>query len=358
MSSASTSSAPARPALDIESRVAIWDAALAAARMALRILGLREVSTPVRLPAVAIEPWIEPVAAPPGVLATSPELPMKQLLCRGAPGIFQLAHCLRRSERGALHSEEFHLLEWYRRGDDPQAVERDVQHVVRIVGEAVRVVLDPALPGLPTAWRREGMLDLVQHTLGVHLRGDEDAEALRRAVLPVRPAWTSALGDTTHADAAGDPAARDLHVWTAFFSAWCDDDLDPWLARLGDAAVHVVEMPVALAALAEVGPSADGTRTVGHRFESHLVVRGRPVELANGYRELRDAVEQRRRFDVVQRLRARHGQPPLPMPEAFLADMAERGLPPCVGVALGLDRLVLLASGRDALDDIALLPGA
>lgn len=343
-------------ALGVAQRVAIWDAALSAARMALRMLGLFEVTTPVRLPAVAIEPWIEPVAAPPGLLATSPELPMKQLLCRGAPGIFQIAHCLRRSERGRLHAEEFHLLEWYRHGTDIAAVQHDVEHVVRAVGEAVRVVLDPLLAGLPTTWRREGMLDLVQHTIGVRLRGDEDAQALRAAVLPVRPQWTSALVDERDDDAAGDPAVRDLDVWTAFFSAWCDDDLDPWLARLEHAAVHVGEMPVALAALAEVAPSTDGTRTVGHRFESHLVVGGRSVELANGYRELLDAAEQRRRFEVVQGLRARHGLPALPMPEGFLQDLREPGLPPTVGVALGLDRLVLLAAGRTSLHDVALVP--
>lgn len=341
--------------LSIPQRVAIWDAALGAARMALRVLGLSEVSTPVRLPAVAIEPWIEPVAAPPGLLATSPELPMKQLLCRGAPGIFQIAHVLRSAEHGRLHAEEFHLVEWYRHGADEAVVQRDVQHVVRAVAEAVRVVLDPSLPGLPTSWRREGMLDLVSHTLGASLRGDEDASALRRAVLAVRPQWASALGDERDDD-AGDPAVRALEVWTAFFSAWCDGDLDPWLARLGDAAVHVVEFPVVLAALAEVGPSADGTRVVGHRFESHVVVGGRPVELANGYRELRDATEQRRRFEIVAGLRARHALPVLPMPEAFLQDLRSPGLPPAVGVALGLDRVVLLASGLPELADIALHP--
>src|SRR5688572_26170454 len=96
-----------------ERRVAVWDAALFAVRQQLRGAGLREVSTPVRIAAPAIEPYIDPIAAPPGFLATSPELAMKRLLCRGSGPIFQLSHVFRRSERGDRHSEEFHLLEWY-----------------------------------------------------------------------------------------------------------------------------------------------------------------------------------------------------------------------------------------------------
>ncbi|HLT36498.1 MAG TPA: amino acid--tRNA ligase-related protein, partial [Enhygromyxa sp.] len=84
------------------------------------------------------------------------------------------------------------------------------------------------------------------------------------------------------------------------------------------------------------------------RFESHVA----GVELANGYRELRDAAEQRRRFELVAAMRARHDQPPLPLPEEFLAELDR--LPACAGVALGLDRLLALACGRGRLDEVAL----
>lgn len=350
---------PSSAGLGVARRVAVWDAALERARRVLREAGLQEVTTPVRLDAVALEPWIEPVAAPPGWLATSPELPMKRLLCRGAPSIFQIAHVHRQAERGELHAEEFHLVEWYRHGADPGPVMADVEALVAGVGEAVEAVLEPSgrgarLQALPTPWRREGMLDLVERTTGLQLRGDEPAAALLAEVARVRPAWTPALTAQLD-DANEDGAVQDLAVWTAFFSAWSDDAFDPWLRSQGDVAVHVVEFPVALAALAEVGPSAAGDREVGHRFESHVARSGRAVELANGYRELRDATEQRRRFDAVARLRARHRLAPLPMPEAFLADLSGFGLPLVAGAALGLDRLVLLATGAEALADIALV---
>ncbi|HET6585052.1 MAG TPA: hypothetical protein VFG69_16460, partial [Nannocystaceae bacterium] len=85
-------------------RVAAWDAALAAVRAALRGRGLREVTTPVRVAEPAPEPWIEPVAAPPGFLSTSPELAMKRMLCRGAGAIFEIAHVLRGAERRYVHA--------------------------------------------------------------------------------------------------------------------------------------------------------------------------------------------------------------------------------------------------------------
>ena len=132
--------------------------------------------------------------------------------------------------------------------------------------------------------------------------------------------------------------------WTELFSLWSDLHLDPWLAALPeDVAVHVVGFPASLAALSELEPSGRAAR-----FESHV----RGVELANGYRELRDARAQRERFELVAALRARHQQRPLPLPEGFLAELDR--LRPCAGVALGLDRLLALACGCERLDDIAL----
>src|SRR5690606_37700647 len=114
--------------------------------------------------------------------------------------------------------------------------------------------------------------------------------------------------------------------------------------------VHLADFPRPLAALSAPDPA----RPLAHRFESH--VRGR--ELANGYRELCDADEQRRRFEDVNGLRASLDLPALPLDEAFLEDLRDPGLPPCAGVALGLDRLVLLATGRRRLADVAIELGA
>lgn len=330
------------PPPSVAARVATWDAALAAVRAYFRGEGLREVMTPPRVPAVAIEPWIEPVPATPGWLHTSPELAMKSLLAHGSGPIFQITHVARASERGAWHREQFVLLEWYRLDGDPAD---DVAALVARVLEALAPWGRPSTPP-PDRWSRVAFLDAVRETTGgLALRGDEDGEALTRALEGA--AWSLPPLRTT------DAAARRLEAWTAFFTAWSDTALDPWLAARAGAGegIHLIAFPEPLAALAERSLDAAGRSTSG-RFESHAFGR----ELANGYRELRDPIEQRARFAAVAALRGAYGAPPLPMPEAFLADLTSPGLPVCSGAALGLERLVALATGAACLDDVALVP--
>lgn len=322
-------------------RVALWDAALSAVRTYFRDAGLREVMTPPRVPAVAIEPWIEPVTAPPGWLHTSPELAMKSLVAHGSGPIFQITYVARASERGAWHREQFVLLEWYRLHGDP------ADDVAALVARVLETLAPWGRPSTtpPDRWSRVAFLDAVRETTGLALGGDEDGETLTRAL--EGSAWSLPTLRTT------DPAARTLEAWTAFFTAWSDAALDPWLATRADAGegIHLIAFPGPLAALAERSVDATGRSTSG-RFESHAFGR----ELANGYRELRDPIEQRARFTAVAALREAYGAPPLPMPEAFLADLQDPGLPRCSGAALGLERLVALAIGAACLDDIALLP--
>jgi elongation factor P--beta-lysine ligase len=146
------------PPLPYARRVAVWDAALAVVRAHLREQGLREVSTPVRVVAPAIEPYIDPIAAPPGFLATSPELAMKRLLARGSGPIFQVSHVFRQAERGDRHREEFHLLEWYRLGGELRALEADVEALVAAVFTAVGS--EP-----PARWLRADFFALFEHQL-------------------------------------------------------------------------------------------------------------------------------------------------------------------------------------------------
>lgn len=339
-------------------RVQVWDASLAAVRGCLRGAGLAEVTTPIRVGAVALEPWIEPIAAGDDqLLATSPELAMKQLLARGGRSMFQIAHVFRAAERGARHREEFHLVEWYREAGGARveldAVIADVERMVAAVFEAIAALdLRPA-PAIaaPRRWRRVEILELMSQTLGVALAGDEDAHALAPILAHVRAAAGLGLtGDGTPGfdpRRDPDPALDDLRAWTELFSLWSDLHLDPWLAAGDpDLGVHVVAFPRALAALAE---HEDDGKTAA-RFESHVG----GVELANGYRELRDVDEQRARFAAVARLRAAHALPALPTPEAFLAELDR--LPPCAGAALGLDRLIALACGVDSLAEVCLDP--
>ncbi len=319
-----------RPSLS--DRVRAWDQALQAVRAYFRGQGSREVLTPVRLPEVALEPYIEPVRAEGGLLATSPELPMKQLLGEGAGDIFQVAPVFRAAEQGRLHREGFHLIEWYRRDADEREVRADVEGLIAAV--FVALGREPVLD-----WSSVGFLPLLESTTSVRLRGDEDAEALAAAV----PAsWQ------VEPPASMPAGARDLFAWSALLTSWSDAALDPWLAEQ-PGGVHVLDYPAPLAALAQLGPARLEGGEVAHRFESYIG----GVELANGYHELRDPAEQRLRFERVAALRSGHGLQPLPMPERFLGGL-ER-LPACAGAALGFERLLMLSTGSDSVGDVSLL---
>lgn len=339
---------PSQP-LSYARRVAVWDAALSVVRAHLRGEGLREVSTPVRVVAPAIEPYIDPIAAPPGFLATSPELAMKRLLARGSGPIFQVSHVFRQAERGDRHSEEFHLLEWYRLGGELRALEADVEAIVAAV--FVAVGREP-----PGRWIRADFFALFEQHCGVTLRGDEDDAELHARLAPQLRAgvWGGQGSDGTPPGplASRDPEVRRLAAWTSLFSVWSDLHLDPWLIGQGEVGVHLGNFPAALAALAQ--RSEQGGRAVAHRLESHVA----GVELANGYLELRDPAEQRRRFLAVDALRGALGQASLPLDEDFLRELGEPGLPLCTGMALGLDRLIMLACGAARLADVSLALGA
>lgn len=332
--------------LSYDRRVAVWDAALAVVRDHLRREGLREVSTPVRVVAPAIEPYIDPIAAPPGYLATSPELAMKRLLARGSGPIFQVSHVFRQAERGDRHREEFHLLEWYRLGGDLRVLEADVEALVAAVFAAIGG--EP-----PRRWLRVDFFTLFEQSCGVALRGDENDAELKAVLDPQLRSlvWNEDRGSRLGPLSSRDPEVRELAAWTTLFSVWSDLYLDPWLAGLGGVGVHLGNFPGALAALAQ--RSEEVGRVVAHRLESHVA----GVELANGYLELRDPREQRRRFLAVDALRGALDQASLPLDEEFLRELGDPGLPLCTGMALGLDRLIMLACGRTRLDDISLALG-
>ncbi len=330
-------------------RVQVWDRALAATRRVLRGQGMSEVSTPVRVDAPAVEPYIEPISAPPKFLATSPELAMKRLLCRGSGSIFQISHVFRKAEVGTQHSEEFHLVEWYRVDEATLApVQTDVERLVAAVFEAVG-----GQP--PQSWMHVQFLNLLAERTGLSLRGDEHTPELLAACERTNldcakylPGTLAMFGDPSQYPQERSQQVATLYAWTELFSSFCDFDLDPWLQRRGQVGVHISGFPAALAALSQC--SEVGGRVLAQRFESHVY----GVELANGYVELRDAGIQANRFAVVNGLRRHLGQVPLPIDKPFISDLTSPGLPACAGVALGLDRLIMLAAGRTRLADICL----
>jgi len=250
-----------------------------------------EVQTPTLGRTSVTEPQIESLRTQCGAfLQTSPEHYMKRLLAAGAPSIYQLGPVYRAGESGRLHQEEFTMLEWYRLGFDDQALMAEVSDLIdRLLG--------------PASYERMTYESLV---------------------------------GTVH----GEPAELDL----AYAEA---------VGALGSVRCFVTDYPANQAALARVrgdggqfrGDNADDARAA--RFE--LIIDG--VEIANGYHELTDAVELGARMarDNQQRLDAR--REPMAPDERLLAAM-EAGLPECAGVAIGVDRLVMLVLGASSLAEV------
>jgi lysyl-tRNA synthetase class 2 len=246
-------------------------------------------------------------------LQASPELHMKRLLTEGLPAIFQVTRSFRRGERGRLHHPEFTIVEWYRVGDGMQQ------------GMALLDELCQRVGGAPAAVR-------ISY-----------ADAFRRHV-----------GVDPHAAGCDDLAAAVERLRIAVPEPMRRDNRDEWLnlllatavePQLGAAAPEIVfDYPASQAALAAIAKRPDGV-VVAERFELYW----RGVELANGYHELTDAAELRRRLVQVNRDRVADNRPALPLPDRLLVAMENPGLPACTGCALGFDRLAMLGLGGDSI---------
>jgi lysyl-tRNA synthetase class 2 len=316
-------------------------------RRVLGALGYEEVETPCLVPAPGMEPHIRAfdteLVAETGdprrtlYLHSSPEYAMKRLLAAGVPRTFQLARVFRNGEVSATHNPEFTMLELYRAGTDYRGVMEDLERAI----DACARALSP--DGTARAWRRGRMLDLAapfervtvqdafRRHAGVDLGAcDGDADRLRAA-----------------ARAAGhDPGPAGEPFDDAFFRVMLAA-VEP---RLGvDRPTYLVDWPASMAALSRV--RRDDPRWA-ERFE--LYAGG--LELANGFTELNDAAEQRRRLVAEQDLRRRLGRPVYPLDEAFLEAVGR--MPDAGGVALGLDRLLMLLVGAEEIADVLLFPAA
>jgi len=271
--------------------------------------GFLEVETPLLIPANAPEEYIDPIFAFPGLqLQTSPEICMKRLLARGHSKIFQISHCWRSEERGLRHLSEFTMLEWYRSESDYTALMNDCRELLQRVAQLScphanfftrnSVKISPTHPwqhiSVQEAFLRFGQVDVL----------DCLENGLYEEIL------TSVI----------EPALTDCN-----------------------APVILMDYPTELAALARTKP---GSPQLAERFE--LYVGG--LELANGFSELNDPVEQRRRFEAANRMRRHIGKESLPLPEPFLEELS--GMPPSAGIALGVDRLVMLTADVESIDEV------
>jgi lysyl-tRNA synthetase class 2 len=246
-------------------------------------------------------------------LRTSPEYPLKRLLAEGLGDCYELGRVFRDGEAGGRHNPEFTMLEWYRVGRDHRWVARETVEVVR----AALALVNREVEVVDLAYR-----DLFRTRLGID-PFEADDDALRNA-----------LGDVViDPEGLGRDDWLDLLVTHRLQPAF-----DPGTAYI----VH--DYPASQCALARIRP---GEPPVAERFEVFLG----PLELANGYHELRDANEQRARFERDHAVRASRGHALPPVDEALLSAL-QRGLPDCAGVALGVDRLMMAMVGTERIADV------
>jgi lysyl-tRNA synthetase class 2 len=252
---------------------------------------------------------------------TSPEHAMKRLLAAGSGDIYQIARVYRDGELGRWHQPEFTLLEWYRVGCD----EFELMNEVFALLQCVLNERFPALARQDLRYREAFLAAF-----------DIDPLAFDRAARQQLETALATRGIDTPEQCSAN-AVLDLALGAALISDWPDDT-----------AVFLYDYPADQAALAAIKP---GNPPVAARFEIFL----NGLELGNGFRELTDAEEQRRRFDQDLAARRKAGLDQPPIDTAFLSAL-KRGLPECAGVAIGLDRVVALAAGADSLADTLTFP--
>jgi lysyl-tRNA synthetase class 2 len=268
--------------------------------------GFLEVDTPIRVPAIAPEPFIVPSQSEDWFLAASPELHMKRLLAAGYDRIFQFSHCFRKNERGRWHNPEFTMLEWYRQGAD----------YLKIIQDTERLVL--------TVAKKLGLKKTIKYL------GQEIDISLPWPRITVSDAYIAAAGWDPVVE--NDPLKFDMDFVAKVLPA-----LSP------NRPAVLMDYPASQASLARLKPD---NPLIAERAE--VFIGG--LELANAYSELVDAKEQASRFrEAIEQIRRERGQT-MPMPEKFLEAVAH--LPECGGIALGIDRLVMLFCDAAAIDDV------
>jgi lysyl-tRNA synthetase class 2 len=268
--------------------------------------GFLEVETPLRIPAPAPEYNIDAVPSGDWYLHTSPELAMKRLLATGFGPIYQICRCWREGERGRLHLPEFTMLEWYRSDADYHSLMDDCRALISSVAMAV------------------GLGDTVVY------QGNRIALGGKWERITVEEAF-SRYTRYSMEDALGK----------GLFDEQMVAEIEP---RLGlEAPVFIHDYPASQGALARL--KADNP-DVAERFE--LYIGG--VEIANAFSELVDPVEQRARFIREGEFRRSFGKRDYPLPERFLEELPH--MPPSAGIALGLDRLVMVLLDASSIDEV------
>lgn len=265
-----------------------------------------EVETPCRTPVLVPEAHIDSPVSEDWFLHPSPEICMKRLLAAGYPRIFQITRCFRKNERGSRHVPELTMLEWYCARKTYRDLMDQCEDLIRFTAQAI------------------GRKDIIPYQgTPVNLSKPWTRLSVARAFETYAPiSMAESLENNTFDEIMG-----------------CE--IEPCLGL--DTPLFLYDYPASKAALARLKP---GDATLAERFE--LYIGG--VELCNAFTELTDPVEQEKRFEEEQALRESLGKPVYPMPDKFLAALAS--MPPAAGIALGLDRLVMVLTDTDTIDDV------
>lgn len=255
-------------------------------------------------------------------LHTSPEFAMKRLLAAGSGSIYQICKVFRDGEAGRSHNPEFTMLEWYRLGMDHH----------QLMDEVADLVMQ-ALAGKPALQPPEKLSyrEIFESRVGID----------------PHTATAADCAQTARAHGVSIPANlfehHDVAIWRDLLLSHL---IEPGLGR--DRLTFVYDYPASQASLAQIRP---GHPPLAERFELYL----NGIELANGFHELADVAEQRMRFERQLHARTALELPPVPLDQHLLAALTQ-GLPDCSGVALGIDRLVMLGAGARSIQDVIAFP--
>lgn len=259
-------------------------------------------------------------------LQTSPEFGMKRLLCGGFGAIYQLAHVFRQGERGTYHNPEFTMVEWYRTHEDHFSQMQVVEDLVHAVAQSTA-----STASFPRPFSRTTYQEAFLRHLGID-PFQSDLQELKGTAKRVGIEPSTSQRESCERD-----------DWLNLLLAI---SIEPQLGI--DRPEFLYDYPASQSALAR-------TRSKPHEVAERFELYCRGIELCNGYHELLDASELRRRNDLQEEKRSLSGSSRLPK-QSRLLDAMDHGLPPCSGVALGFDRLVMLLGGYSKIDEVIPFP--
>ena len=292
-----------------------------------------ETETPLLISAPSPEAQLFPIKTEKGYLITSPEFQMKRLLVGGFDKIFQITRCFRDNENSRLHNPEFTMLEWYRTYQPLEKLMTDIEQFVLHISDSVKSnLLSKKIPLPP--WPRKSVSSLFKQHIGIKLDGSETANELRnKAELSGHEKLFHNLPDCSK-------LTNSLAYEQTFFRLW--SHIQSKFSKTTP--IFVFDWPIPLASLARINPMR---KEFAERVELYLNC----MELANGFAELTDPIEQNRRFKQDLKNRKSEGRETVPLDKKLLNSL-ELGLPDCSGMALGIDRLIMWLCGSNNIQEV------